>query len=31
MGNLPLDPLGLTDGRGKLEANTSLEHQSESF
>jgi hypothetical protein len=31
MGNLPLDPLGLTDGRRKLEANTSFEHQSESF
>jgi hypothetical protein len=31
MGNLSLDPLRLTDGMGKLEANTSLEHQSESF
>jgi hypothetical protein len=31
MSNLPLDLLGLTDGMGKLEANTSLKHQSGSF
>jgi hypothetical protein len=31
MGNLPLDLLGLTNGRRKLKANTSLEYQSENF